>query len=71
MQKEVNVTKCPYCQGEELVKANLSAPYALSASINAWHAASVKAIVCRDCGSIVRMFVEDPEKMFKKKDRRA
>lgn len=32
--------------------------------------ASLYATVCRDCGSVVRTYCKNPEKLFPKKERR-
>ncbi len=65
--KYVNV--CPYCGGNEIIEAFQSAYGAITAVQNKWGGSALYHSVCRNCGSVVRSYVKDPEKLLKKKDR--
>ena len=61
---------CPHCGGTEMIEAYQSG-YAVVAGlshkmggVNLYHS------ICRRCGSVVRSYVKDPEKLLKKKDRK-
>ena len=43
---------------------------AVSSVNNKLHGADLYHSVCRNCGSVLRSYVKDPEKLLKKKDRR-
>lgn len=64
------VTTCPYCGGTEIIEALQSGYAAISARSNQWGGQALCHSVCRRCGSIVRSYVKDPEKLLKKKDRK-
>lgn len=68
--KEVKIEKCPFCGGEELIESGMGSYGNVFVSCGAFRSTSVFATVCRDCGSIVRTYCKNPEKLFPKKDRR-
>ncbi len=68
--KDEYVTVCPYCGGNEMIEAFQSAYGAIAAKSNPFGGAALYHSVCRRCGTIVRSFVKEPEKLLKKKDRR-
>ena len=68
--KDEYVKVCPYCGGSEMIEAYQTAYGALTSKNNPWGGAPLYHSVCRRCGSVVRSFVKEPEKLFKKKDRR-
>ena len=70
--KEVKIEKCPFCGGEELVESKVSAMTgAVSVATNSTTRIAVLfATVCRDCGSVVRLFCKTPENLYPKKERR-
>ncbi len=71
--KEVNIEKCPYCGGEEWIEGNVSSMMSgvcVSKGI-ANRNANLFATVCRDCGSVIRLFCKTPENLYPKKERRA
>ena len=69
--KEVKIEKCPYCGGEELTENNLAT---MASGVSIGNSATKRAIlfatVCRDCGSVVRLFCKTPENLYPKKERR-
>ncbi len=70
--KEVKIEKCPYCGGEEFIESNVSSMMSsVSVGTGTAHLAVLFATVCRDCGSVVRLFCKTPENLYPKKERRA
>lgn len=63
------VTVCPYCGGIEMITAFQSAYGAVSGVNNKWGGCALYHTVCRKCGSVVRSYVKEPEKLLKKKAR--
>lgn len=69
--KEVTIEKCPFCGGEERIETKVSSmvsPVCVAKSETA--RASLFATVCRDCGSVIRLFCKTPENLYPKKERR-
>lgn len=73
------VKNCPYCGGTEVIKCYGTGYETVTASNNKWGyllgytlGGSTKLYhsICRKCGSVVRSYVKDPEKLLKRKDRR-
>lgn len=67
--KEIKIEQCPFCGGNEFIDGRMSALGGVIIE-KGKHASAVYALVCRDCGSIVRSYVSDAEKMLPKKERR-
>lgn len=63
--------KCPYCGGTEMIETYQTGYGAITALSNKLGGASLYHQVCRGCGSVVRSYVKDPEKLLKRKDRRS
>ena len=71
--KEIKIEKCPFCGGEELIETRLDSyggVYAIPARKGGLRSAALYATICRDCGSVVRSYCKQPEKLFPKKERR-
>lgn len=68
--KQISVEKCPYCGGTELFEARVCSYGGAYISTGGFTYASLYATVCRDCGSVVRSYVKEPEKALKKSQRR-
>lgn len=64
------VFNCPYCGGTEVIEAYQSYQGSVTAVNNIWGGANLYHSICRNCGSVVRSYVKEPEKLLKKKDRR-
>ncbi len=64
------VQRCPYCGGAEMIEAFQSAYGAVTATENKLGGCPLYHAVCRKCGSVVRSYVREPEKLLKRKDRR-
>ncbi len=69
--KEVKIGTCPFCGGEELIESNVSSMTSgVCVSKSETRRAILFATVCRDCGSVVRLFCKTPENLYPKKERR-
>ena len=66
---KVNIDRCPYCGYGEFIEATQWNPDAYVTG-EALLGQELHHLVCRHCGSVVRSYVEDPEKLLKKKNRR-
>ncbi len=67
--REVKIEKCPFCGGEELFECVIGS-YGGVYLMRKMHDIALFATVCRDCGSVVRSYCKNPEKLFPKKERR-
>ena len=65
----IQLQRCPFCGGVEFIEAKQIQVEAY-VSGEALFGQRLNHTICRNCGSVVRSFVEDPEKLLKKKDRR-
>ena len=63
--------QCPFCGGTEMIRTFQGGYGAISAESNKWGGCTLYHSVCRRCGSVVRSYVKDPEKLLKRKDRRS
>lgn len=72
--KDIKIEKCPFCGGEKMIETRLDSyggVYVFPAQKRGlFRSAVLYAIVCRNCGSVVRLFCKNPEKLFPKKERR-
>ena len=68
--KDAKIDECPYCGGKEFKDGRLSSYGGVYVEAGLIRGAGVYATVCRDCGSIVRIYCKEPEKLYAKKDRR-
>ena len=70
--KEVKIEKCPFCGGEELFECveNSTSEVYISYKANViGRDVRLYALMCRECGSVVRTYCKEPEKLFPKKER--
>ncbi len=68
--KEIKIEQCPFCGGKEFINGKMSACGGVIIEKGIHASAAVQVLVCRDCGSIVRSYVSDAEKLLSKKERR-
>ena len=61
--------RCPFCGYSEFIEARQFNTDAY-VSGEALFGQELHYTICRHCGSVVRSYVKDPEKLLKKKDRR-
>lgn len=64
------VKVCPFCNGTEIIEAYQGGYGAIVATSNKMGGVALYHSVCRQCGSIVRSYVKEPEKLLKKRERR-
>lgn len=65
------VMNCPYCGGMEVIEACQSGYGAVAAVDHVFRSVSLYHSVCRNCGSVIRSYVKEPEKLLKRKDRKS
>ena len=72
--KEVKIEKCPFCGGEEMIETIFTSYGCVSLNPVSkggyWRSVAPFATVCRDCGSVVRIYCKNSEKLYPKKERR-
>ncbi len=68
--RDAFVTACPYCGSTEMIETFQGGYGAAVATSNKLGGCALYHSVCRKCGSVVRSYVKDPEKLLKRKDRR-
>lgn len=64
------VASCPYCGGTEMIEA-VQSGYAAVTSVD--HLAGGDTLyhtICRNCGSVLRSYVSEPEMLLKRSERR-
>jgi hypothetical protein len=64
------VARCPFCGGTEFIEVFQAAYGAVTAMDNRLGGRNLYHAVCRKCGSVVRSYVKEPEKLLKRKDRK-
>ena len=67
--KDAYVSRCPYCGGAEMIETFQTGYGAVTATRNKLGGRALYHSVCRKCGSVVRSYVKEPEKLLKRKDR--
>ena len=70
MLSNVQYLSCPYCGGTEMIETVQDGYGAISTVGNAFLGSGLRHTICRNCGTVVRSYVKDPEKLIRKKDRR-
>lgn len=71
--KEVGIETCPFCGGEEMAETRVLSYGGVYVSLlhkGGMRGAALYATICRDCGSVVRTYCKEPEKLYPKKERR-
>ena len=63
------VSTCPFCGGHEFIKG-VQTGYAQITGATLWSSTNLYHELCRDCGSVVRSYVVEPEMLLKRRDRR-
>jgi Fe2+ or Zn2+ uptake regulation protein len=67
---DIQVTECPFCHGNEFIEGKQEGYAQITSKHSAWYSGVLHHVICRRCGSVVRSYVKDPEKLLKKKDRK-
>ena len=71
--KEVKIETCPYCGGTELLECSQDSyggVYITYKAHKMYRSVRLYALVCRDCGSVIRSYCKKTEKLFPKKERK-
>lgn len=68
--KDVKIERCQYCGGEEFIEGRVAAYGGAYVSTGGFRNEALYAVICRNCGSVVRTFCKNPEKLCVKKERR-
>ena len=68
--KDVKIEKCQYCGGEEFIDGQMASYGGAYVTTGGFKNAALFATVCRSCGSVVRTYCKNPEKLYPKKERR-
>ncbi len=68
--KEIKIEKCPFCGGTEFIECQVAAYGGVFVTTGGFRNEAVWATVCRDCGSVVRAFCKNTEKLYRRQDRR-
>ena len=69
--RDLYVSSCPYCGGTEMIEAVQSGYAAVAGVHHQFGGIPLYHTVCRRCGSVVRSFVKEPEKLLKRKYRKS
>lgn len=64
----INIITCPFCNGTEFIETRQSGYAQIGGE--GLHGATLYHTVCRRCGSVVRSYVKEPEKLLKRKNRK-
>lgn len=68
------VKECPFCGGNEMIKCHETGYTVVTAVNNVWASMwggpTLYHSICRNCGSVVRSYVKEPEKLLRRKDRK-
>ena len=70
MSSEIYISACPYCGGTEMIETYQSSYAAVTPVGSPFRSVSLYHTVCRRCGSVVRSYVKNPEKLLKPRDRK-
>lgn len=65
----IKISKCCFCGCDEFIY-DAQKNYAALQGEGALTTAVLKHTICRNCGSVVRSYVEDPEELLKFKNRK-
>ena len=68
-KKEEKPLRCPACGCTDMIEAYQSGYGVVTAVDNKWGGRALYHTVCRQCGTVVRSFVKEPEKLLKRMDR--
>lgn len=61
--------RCPYCEGSEFIKGKHEGYGAVQSLESVWLSQTLYHVICRQCGSVVRSYVQNPEKLIKRRNR--
>ncbi|MDD6395324.1 MAG: hypothetical protein PUB37_03975 [Firmicutes bacterium] len=65
----VQINQCPFCGGTEFIHGKQSSYGAVYGECSI-QACVMRHVICRNCGSIVHSYVDNPELLLKRKNRK-
>lgn len=68
--KDVRMEQCQYCGGREWIEGTVASYGGAYVTTGVFRNAGLFATVCRDCGSVIRLFCKTPEKLYPKNERK-
>ena len=66
----IEINSCPFCGGTELIHGEPTS-YGTIYGENMLQGCVLHYIICRQCGSVVHSYVDNPELLLKRKNRRS
>jgi len=67
----IQIKQCPFCGGTEFVYGYQAGYGAIMRDQSLLAAGqALRYIICRNCGSVVHSYVDNPEKLLKRSDRK-
>jgi len=66
----IQITKCPFCGGTEFVEGYQGGYGAVTGNQSVFSGQWLHHVICRNCGSVVHSYVDNPEKLLKIRNRR-
>lgn len=64
------VKNCPFCDGTEIIESYQTGYAVVTAVNNKLGGVALCHSICRSCGSVVRSYVKEPEKLLRRRDRK-
>lgn len=65
----IQINNCPFCGGTEFIQG-YQAGYGAIFGESSVTGSVLKHIICRNCGSVVHSYVDNPEMLLKRKNRK-
>ena len=59
------IAECPLCESRNIIESKLIGNYNVYVSTGFLHHSSLISRVCLDCGNVVQIYAEKPEKLIK------
>lgn len=67
MMKKIEI--CAFCGNNEFLEG-IQKGYAALQGEGFWTTTPLKHVICRNCGTVVRSYIDNPEKLLKLKNRK-
>lgn len=69
MAGKIQINQCPFCGGTQFVEGYQADYGAVTGAESIWSSQYLHHVICRNCGSVVHSYVNNPEKLLKIKNR--
>lgn len=66
----IEIKNCPFCGGTEFVEGYQAGYGAITGSESVLTSQTLRYIICRNCGSVVHSYVDNPEQLVKRSNRK-